>query len=206
MIQMDNYNVQLESQETKQIDAAIRLVQGEFSGTISTDKTNPHFGSQYTTLPALLSSLIPFLLVNELTITQSGCPLNGANCLVTKLSHSSGEWIKSIFIIPTIDNKPQSLASSTTYLRRMAIKGLIGLGEVDDDGNQASGVQSPQNKSDRPVSGHVTQSMPGVSETVYGTCSNCGKPKKADTFKKCFDCNIAAKSSKYVDKTDVVPN
>jgi hypothetical protein len=61
--------------------------------------------------------------------------------LVTLLTHTSGEWIKSEFPIKAQPsgktNEMQALGSGITYLRRYAICSMLGIAQEDDDGSSA---------------------------------------------------------------------
>jgi hypothetical protein len=59
--------------------------------------------------------------------------------VVTTLFHSSGQWISSELPMIPRDASPQGMGSALTYGRRYGLCPLIGIAQVDDDGNQASG-------------------------------------------------------------------
>ena len=58
--------------------------------------------------------------------------------LETLLLHSSGEWIKSEAATPLERVTAQGVGSAITYLRRYALTSIIGLGQEDDDAQEAS--------------------------------------------------------------------
>ena len=53
--------------------------------------------------------------------------------------HSSGQWIAGVTPIRPKDDSPQAMGSAITYARRYALSAIVGLAQVDDDGNAASG-------------------------------------------------------------------
>lgn len=60
--------------------------------------------------------------------------------IVTRLMHSSGQWIEGTLFMPTIDARPQTIGSAITYGRRYALSPMAGIAsDDDDDGNQAQG-------------------------------------------------------------------
>lgn len=60
------------------------------------------------------------------------------NFLITRLLHSSGEWIESAYELSEYE-KPQEQGSEITYARRYALTAFLGIAaEQDDDGAGAS--------------------------------------------------------------------
>jgi hypothetical protein len=52
------------------------------------------------------------------------------------LIHDSGQWIKSKIRIPLTNKKDaQEIGSACTYGRRYGLAAMVGLAQVDDDGN-----------------------------------------------------------------------
>jgi len=62
--------------------------------------------------------------------------------LVTKLCHTSGEWIEQEMSVPVPKADPQGAGSALTYMRRYALAAFVGVVQADDDGNAAS-TQKP---------------------------------------------------------------
>jgi len=58
---------------------------------------------------------------------------------VTSLLHSSGQWMRSSLLVQPKDDTPQAMGSALTYARRYALTAIVGVAQVDDDGNAASG-------------------------------------------------------------------
>lgn len=72
--------------------------------------------------------------------------------------HASGQWMSNLLAARLPDNKPQTLGSLITYLRRYAVQGLVGIAtEQDEDGSAAQGVaeqashQPTQRAGSRPI-------------------------------------------------------
>ena len=64
---------------------------------------------------------------------------NGSPAIVTRLMHSSGEWIETRpMVLASNNNDAQSQGSSITYARRYQLSALFGIAaEDDDDGDKA---------------------------------------------------------------------
>ena len=86
------------------------------------------------------------LLDNGILLTQYPVPVEGSNLgLVTKLVHAkTGQFQASLAVIPLAKPDPQAMGSAFTYGRRYVLSAMLGIvSEEDDDGNAASGRNSP---------------------------------------------------------------
>lgn len=118
--------------------AALAKAQGQMENAIK-DKSNPFFKSSYADLASVWEACRMPLTSNGLSITQAlGIKEGGGAVLITKLLHTSGEWISSTCPINPVKNDPQSMGSAITYMRRFSLSALVGIAAVDDDGNAAS--------------------------------------------------------------------
>ncbi len=127
---------------------ALAKAQGEMHHAAK-DKANPFFKSTYADLASVWDACREPLSKNGLCVIQPLHIDGGKLVLETKLVHSSGEWIMSTLPILPVDNKPQSVGSAITYMRRFALSALVGIApsekateadtDDDDDGNAASG-------------------------------------------------------------------
>lgn len=126
------------SEHINELAAALAKAQGEITGALK-DSANPFFKSKYADLASCWDACREPLSKNGLAIVQS--PEMGADglTLTTLLTHSTGQWIRSVFRMLPKDDTPQGVGSALTYARRYALAALIGIAQVDDDGNQASG-------------------------------------------------------------------
>lgn len=118
---------------------ALALAELEF-GSLVPDATNPHFGSKYVTLGALITATRGPLARHGLVLTQTLAP--GASPpgvdLVTTLRHVSGATLESRVPVPAWKG-PQDAGSLLTYLRRYSAAGLLNLASEQDD--DAEGVE-----------------------------------------------------------------
>lgn len=94
----------------------------------------------YADLATIFDTIRPAMAANGLSVTQSFMPHgeDGGMMLVTTLGHKSGQFQRSY--LPMKGNvPPQSLASTATYLKRIAICAIVGIAaDSDDDGEQAN--------------------------------------------------------------------
>lgn len=115
---------------------------------ISKNESNPFFKSKYVPLPAILAQVKPvlnshnFLLTQRLEIAYGSVASEAQQILITDLFHISGRTLSASALIKISDKDktdPQKYGSAITYMRRYSLTALLGLEEVDDDGNKAAG-------------------------------------------------------------------
>lgn len=141
------------SNELNEIAAALALAQGEMAGGVAKDSKNPQLGSRYAGLTEVLGTALPILSKHGLSIVQ-GCNIGvllenaHVNTLMTRLYHSSGQWIDcGALIMPELQpnrgtNDAQMLGSAITYCRRYMAMAAVGLAPTDDDANAAGAAHS----------------------------------------------------------------
>ncbi len=139
----------MQTDEIDKIAEAIVKAQAEIGGAAKTGK-NPHFGNEYPTLAATLAAIRGPFATNGLAIHQAFRRFNdGQLCLVTRILHSSGQWMEDDGI-PLLLGKQdmQGLGSATTYARRYGVMCAANCAPEDDDGNAAVG---PTRDTGKPV-------------------------------------------------------
>lgn len=147
------------SETIHELATALSKAQGEMGGAVK-DSANPFFKSKYADLASVREAIrTPFLkhglaVVQFPTTEYSGSPepyqwtaKSGETrygvrvvCIVsvlTRLMHSSGQWIedKVSTMLPTGDT--QAVGSAITYLRRYALQSVAGVAPEDDDAETA---------------------------------------------------------------------
>jgi len=127
-----------QSDSIKELATALSKVQGELSYA-KKDSANPFFKSRYADLESVWDACRSLLARNGLSVIQMpGNYFEGRMWLVTKLCHTSGEWIEQEMSVPVPKADPQGAGSALTYMRRYALAAFIGVVQADDDGNAAS--------------------------------------------------------------------
>jgi hypothetical protein len=110
------------------------------------NKINPHFQSSYVDLADGLDVIRKILGKHGIAFVQATRIDEEFIFLHTRLMHSSGQWLESVYPVCGPD-KHQAMGSAMTYARRYSIFGLVGVaGEDDDDGNTASDAKSAPSK------------------------------------------------------------
>lgn len=140
------------SDAINELAKALSAAQGEITGALK-DSANPFFKSKYADLASCWDACRSALSKNGLAVTQFPTTLTSAGggertYLMTTLMHSSGQWMRSELIVSPKDDTPQAMGSALTYARRYALTAIVGVAQVDDDGNAGSGrsteIHSPK--------------------------------------------------------------
>lgn len=132
------------SETASKVSAALVAAQGEI-GNVPFDSTNPHFGSKFVSLAAVLSAVRPVLAKHGIGLHQPASTVNGLVQVQTVFLHASGEQVSFPALAMPIGDKmtAQQLGSTITYLRRYSLTAALGIaGDEDDDGNADATVRS----------------------------------------------------------------
>lgn len=130
------------SEQINEIAAALAKAQRAIEGA-KKDSVNPHFKNRYADLAAVWDACREPLTVNGLAALQPVCHRDGRNVTVTRIVHSSGQWMEDDGI-PLLLSKEdmQGLGSALTYSRRYGLMAMVGIAPDDDDANAATGKQT----------------------------------------------------------------
>lgn len=140
---------------SKTLRQRLLAFQGEVAA-ITKDSDNPFFNSKYFDVNKVLEIVKPLLTKHGILLMQhldtqltgSGDPYTVLR--TTLLNVDDGDAIQSAVPI-TLPADPQKAGSTCTYYRRYALVTILALqGEIDDDGNAASGKTGGATKSKVP--------------------------------------------------------
>lgn len=131
------------SEQINELATALAKAQAQIKGALK-DSNNPFFKSDYADLASCWEACRGPLTSHGLSVIQtfdSRVITEGTihTALVTTLMHSSGQWIDSTVPIMPIKNDPQTFTATVTYLRRSSLSSIVGLAQIDDDGETAVG-------------------------------------------------------------------
>ena len=130
------------SNSIAKLSEALSKAQGQFEHA-KKGVENTFFKSKYADLASVIDAARDPLSKNGLAVIQLPKVLSdGKVLLVTMLTHSSGEWVRSEYPISPVKQDPQNMGSALTYARRYAFSAITGIASDDDDGNAASGNNS----------------------------------------------------------------
>lgn len=121
------------SDSLNELAAALAKAQGEMKNAVL-NKVNPHFKNRYADLAAIRDAVIPPLTKHGIAVVQA----LDASSVLTRLVHTSGQWIESVCPIPN-GGDMQKMGSAITYARRYSLSAICGIAaDEDDDANAAS--------------------------------------------------------------------
>ena len=148
-----------QSEQINDLAAALARAQGSITNpernrTVKVKGTSAkghdfHYDFKYATLDAIINAVKSPLADNALAYTQIlTLDQRGKYVLVTRLIHSSGQWLESVTPLLGIDDaRNQEFGSALTYMRRYALTALLGIAaDEDDDANAADGNQAEVKK------------------------------------------------------------
>lgn len=119
------------------IFTALHKAQRAFKPAIK-DTANPFFKSKYADLASIWDACKDALSENDLFVSQSTGIGEHGQTMITRVYHTSGEFIESITpIICAKHNDPQAFGSAMTYTRRYSLAAILGIITDDDDGEGA---------------------------------------------------------------------
>ena len=133
-----------QSESIATLAGALSKAQSAITGALK-DSANPFFKSKYADLASCWDACRQQLAANNLAVIQTTEVTETGTVLVTTLAHSSGEWMRGYLPVLTKDAGPQGQGSGLTYARRYALAAMVGLAQIDDDGEaaQARGKKEP---------------------------------------------------------------
>jgi len=126
-----------QSKETKELNAAIAKASIEFP-KINVNRENPYLVAGYADLNQMLPKIRPILGRNDLHLSHQKKLVDGASVLITRLWHSSGQWIESRILLKPNKNTLEAYGSHLNCMKRFEVMDMLGLtindDPFDDDG------------------------------------------------------------------------
>jgi hypothetical protein len=127
------------SESINEIATALAKAQAAMKPAVK-DATNPAFRSKYADLAAVWEACRKPLTDNGITTLQDVQTMDDGIGVLTRLIHSSGQWIEvGPLVVPLGKRDAHGVGSATSYAKRYALSAAVGIvAEDDDDGNAAS--------------------------------------------------------------------
>lgn len=169
--------MEIQSPTIGKLAGALAKAQGEIKGAIK-DSENPFFKSRFANLESVSEACRPALAKYELAVIQTTVPpdeFNVFSMLVTTLAHSSGEWVRSVYLIRPLKDDPQGFGSALSYARRYSLAAIVGVVQADDDAETAMD-RRPQGSSIPRTTQPATPNRPPQSRGIE---SNAPAPTSA---------------------------
>ena len=126
-----------QSDETDELNTALSKASTEFP-KIVVNRQNPYIASGYSDLDQIMNKIRPILGKNGLHITQQKRLHNGTTILITRVWHSSGQWIESRILLNPNKNTIEAYGSHLNCMKRFEVMDMLGItvseDPFDDDG------------------------------------------------------------------------
>jgi hypothetical protein len=132
-----------QSEQIGELAAALAVAQGKITGALK-DSANPFFKSKYADLASVWDACRGPLSDNGIAVIQTTDVDDQGVVVVTTLAHKSGQWMRGKLRLMPKDSTPQGFGSAITYGRRYGLAAIVGVAQVDDDANAASGRDAPK--------------------------------------------------------------
>ena len=143
------------SQDLAKFAEAMAAAQAQMTGALK-DKKNPFFKSSFADLKSIIYAIRGPLSDHGICFVQSvGNNEQGWPVVTTTLVHKSGQWISDSLALKPLKMDPQSMGSAITYARRYSLASMVGIPQIDDDG-ESHIDRSPQKKQAK-ISGRYGQ-------------------------------------------------
>ena len=106
------------------------------------DTANPFFKSKYADLASVWEACRKALTDNGIAVVQmTRASEKDEVVVITRLCHSSGEWMQGELAMPVSKHDAQGYGSAMTYTRRYALAAAVGVAPEEDDGNAAAAAK-----------------------------------------------------------------
>jgi hypothetical protein len=172
----------MQSPTIGKLAAALAKAQGEIkapkkgnTAKIPGKEGKQGFEYSYADLADVIESYRPSLSKAEIAIVQPIIQRDGHLVLVTRLIHSSGEWIASEYPL-TMYQKPQEQGSALTYARRYAVSALLGIAAEDDDDGKRAQDAEPYKKAEPDELMPVDEDSAAIIDVAQELEQHTGKP------------------------------
>lgn len=143
----DNTAQLIKLPDNAEIAAALCKAQQDMDNA-KLNKTNPHFKSKFADLVSIRDASLKTMTKNGLSICQYTRIDDGNLVLVTRLQHSSGQFLEGEYPLPNMVNDPQKMGSALTYARRYCWAAMLGISaDEDDDANAAQNADNSRMRS-----------------------------------------------------------
>lgn len=126
----------MQSEQINELAAALAKAQAAIKNA-TYNRVNPHFKNKYADLAACFDAVRKPLSDHGLSVTQTTEVREGGMVLVTRLMHTSGQWIRGEYPLPA-SGRPQEIGSALTYAKRYSLSSIAGIAADDDDDAEAA--------------------------------------------------------------------
>lgn len=149
------------SEQVNDLFAALAKAQGEMPTIAKTKQAKVkgqskegrsfEYSYAYADIADVLEAVLPVLSRHGLSVTQPTVVDGPALMIATRLGHSSGQWIESLYPVCSINGDHQKMGGAMTYARRYALCSLLGIAaDEDTDGEGVEHPVAPEKRKETP--------------------------------------------------------
>ncbi len=171
------------SEQINELATALNTASTQIGAAVK-GKDNPFFKSKYADLGSVIITFKEAALEAGLSYVQLPIASEGKVGVVTRLMHTSGQWLEEEYVVPMTKNDPQSAGSAITYCRRYALAALFGVPTADSDAEAAmfrGKVELPESVLEGLA---AAESMEGLAEIFKAAWSEYPEHRAALTAAK----------------------
>lgn len=137
------------SHAVAELFSAFAKAQGEYGAVektlkakVDSRRTGVNYEYGYETLADILDAVRAPNAKNGLGVMQFPVRKGRVLLIRTLLTHASGQWMSSDITVDLAETGPQAIGSGISYMRRYALKSILGLAATDDD-DDGSAASTP---------------------------------------------------------------
>ena len=146
---------EIQSPEIDKIALALSKAQSNFE-VASKNKDNPYYKSSFSDLSELIKSSRKYLTENSLSLSSMVYE-DDNKYLIMQVTHSSGQFFRSIKILNPVKPDIQSFSAYLSYAQRILYSKLLCLSSSDDDGeSERIALQENYKASQPPVTEKIS--------------------------------------------------
>jgi len=183
---------------TNEIAAALAKAQAMMEPA-KKDSENPHFKSKYADMSSVVTALRQALASNGIAYYQAVRYFDGEPRLVTRLLHSSGQWLEDDGVPLWCDKRSmQALGSALTYARRYGLQAASGVAPADDDDGEGAGREGNGATDKKKPPPGITK----MREQLRAFCvevRSCDDEDQLDLLLKTEDAHLAWANAAQID-------
>lgn len=128
------------SEQSNDLFTALIKAQAEFKVAIK-DVKNDFTKKNYADFQSVVDAARPALVKHSLGFMQMPVDTEKGMMLITRIFHTSGQWVEGCMPVRTMKDDPQSLGAALTYSKRYALQSALGIVASDEDSDAETAMK-----------------------------------------------------------------
>jgi len=131
-----------QSEQTADLYAALIRAQAECQNIAKTRSVSAgKYNYEYAELHAVRDDVAPIFAKHGLGIVPINAVVDGRDAVVTRIIHTTGQWLDIPVFVAIPDGDPRGAGSANTYGRRYGLKAAANIAEIDEDDDGGAAAQ-----------------------------------------------------------------